>query len=88
MALDPATDLSTNGYQMNYGASYIMTVALTDDGPQAQAILSYSQSEHPNSSNFSDQTQLYRNKQWRPVPFVRADIESDSQYQVKMVSGN
>lgn len=86
VALDPNTDLSTTGYHINYGASYVMTVALTEQGPQAKAMLTYSQSEHATSAHFADQTHLYSHKQWRPVPYSRADIEADSQYSVKVIS--
>jgi acyl-homoserine-lactone acylase len=86
LALDSATDLSSNGYHINYGASYILSVALTEDGPQAQAMLSYSQTEDPNSSHFSDQTLLYSNKLWRQVLFNRSDILADESYQVQMIS--
>lgn len=86
VALDPRTDLSTTGYHINYGASYILTVALGEDGPEAQAMLTYSQSEHASSPHFADQTHLYSEKQWRSVPFTREQIESDGNYSVAVVS--
>ena len=66
--------LSETGYNVVHGSSFIMTLAYTDEGPQAQAILSYSQSGNPDSDYFSDQTQLYRDKLWRDILFSPEDI--------------
>ena len=66
--------LSQTGYNVVHGSSFIMTLAYTDEGPQAQAILSYSQSGNPDSDYFSDQTALYRDKVWRDIFFAPEDI--------------
>ena len=71
------TKLTTDGYLINAGASFIMTVEFTENGPVADAILSYSQSDDSSSEHFADQTFLYRDKEWRPLPFTRAQIEED-----------
>ena len=71
------TDLTSGGYLMNYGGSFILAVEFTDDGPLADAILTYSQSDDPASEHFSDQTALYTSKTWRALPFSRAQIEAD-----------
>lgn len=65
---DSAT-LTESGYNVVHGSSFIMTLAFTDKGPEAEAILSYSQSGNPASAHFSDQTALYRDKQWRKIRF-------------------
>ena len=70
--------LSETGYNVVHGSSFIMTLAYTDEGPQAQAILSYSQSGNPDSDYFSDQTQLYRDKLWRDILFAPEDIARDA----------
>lgn len=70
--------LSSSGYNIAHGSSFIMTVNFTDEGPQAQAILSYSQSGSPDSENFSDQTVLYRDKEWRDIYFQGSDIAKHS----------
>ena len=70
--------LSETGYNVVHGSSFIMTLAYTDEGPQAQAILSYSQSGNPDSDYFSDQTQLYRDKLWRDILFSPEDIARDA----------
>ena len=61
--------LSDSGYNVVHGSSFIMTLSYTDEGPEAEAILSYSQSGDPESPYFSDQTALYRDKTWRKILF-------------------
>ena len=61
--------LSNSGYNVVHGSSFIMTLSYTDEGPEAEAILSYSQSGNPDSPYFSDQTALYRDKIWRKILF-------------------
>ena len=73
---DP-TSLTMDGYQVNYGTSFIMAMRFTDDGPEGRALLSYSQSAEPDSGWFLDQTQLYSQKQWRPMLWHEADIVAD-----------
>ncbi|WP_168203118.1 penicillin acylase family protein [Marinobacter fonticola] len=64
------TNLTEEGYLINYGASYVMTVEFGDDGPKADALLTYGQSNHTGSPYFKDQTELYSTQTWRPVPFT------------------
>ncbi len=70
--------LSETGYNVVHGSSFIMTLAYTDEGPEAEAILSYSQSGNPDSDYFSDQTALYRDKKWRDILFSTEDIARDA----------
>ena len=62
-----------------HGSSYIQIVSFDEDGPVAEAILSYSQSTDPASPHYSDQTYLYSNKQWHELPFSPQDIETHRQ---------
>jgi acyl-homoserine-lactone acylase len=66
--------LSSSGYNIAHGSSFIMTLNYTENGPDAKAILSYSQSGSPDSQYFSDQTELYRDKVWRDIYFKPSDI--------------
>jgi len=70
--------LSKSGYNVVHGSSFIMTLGWSDVGPEAEAILSYSQSGDPESPYFDDQTQLYAEKSWRPVRFTPTDIETNA----------
>lgn len=71
-----SNSLSKSGYNVVHGSSFIMTLGWNDAGPEAEAILSYSQSGDPESPHFDDQTQLYAEKTWRPVRFKPTDIET------------
>ncbi|MHA7815661.1 MAG: acylase [Pseudohaliea sp.] len=71
--------LTASGYPIVHGSSFILTLAFEEDGPAGEALLTYSQSGDPASPWFSDQTELYRQKRWRPVLFEREAVEADSQ---------
>jgi acyl-homoserine-lactone acylase len=71
--------LTVSGYPIVHGSSFILTLAFEADGPVGEALLTYSQSGDPASPWFSDQTDLYRAKRWRPVHFERAAVEADVQ---------
>jgi acyl-homoserine-lactone acylase len=70
--------LTETGYPVTNGSTFIMALEYTNDGPRAMAILSYSQSENPDSPHFADQTELFSQKQWRPIRFTRAAIAADT----------
>ncbi len=57
-----------------HGTSYIQIVGFDDDGPVADAILSYGQSTNPASPHAYDQTRAYAAKQWHRLPFSKAEI--------------
>lgn len=67
------------GYSpITHGNSYIQTVTWNEDGtPNAEAILTYSQSPEPDSPFYSDLTKLYSKSQWVKLPFTEAEIEAD-----------
>ncbi|WP_437733809.1 penicillin acylase family protein [Sorangium sp. So ce1335] len=81
------TGLTTSGYPINFGTSFVMAVEHTADGPRAEALLSYSQSSDPASPHFADQTELFSRKAWRRVLFTEKDIAADPELVVKDVSG-
>ena len=73
-----SNSLSETGYNVVHGSSFIMTLGWDDDGPKAEALLSYSQSGDPNSPHFDDQTQLYAQKAWRPIRYTLDDIQTNA----------
>lgn len=79
--------LTQQGYPIVHGTSFVMALEFTDQGPNAKALLSYSQSGDPESEHFRDQTYRYVNKQWRPALFTEADIAADVQREYE-VSGS
>ena len=76
--VEDSESLSATGYNVIHGSSFIMTLVYTAQGPQAQAILSYSQSGNPDSDYFSDQTALYRDKSWRAILFTPSAITREA----------
>ncbi|WOJ93666.1 acylase [Congregibacter variabilis] len=66
--------LTKDGYAVVHGSSFIYTLGFDDEGPVAEALLSYSQSGNPNSRHFRDQTSLYAEKKWRQVAFQEDDV--------------
>ncbi len=61
-------------YPINYGSSFVMALQYTEDGPQAEMFLSYSQDHDPEGEHFKDQTLLYSDLEWRPMLFTEEDI--------------
>jgi len=82
------TDLSTQGYVVNYGTSFIMTMEFTEEGPRAQAFLTYSQSGETNSEHYTDQTRRFSEKQWRDCLFTDEAIEADPELTSYVVTGD
>jgi acyl-homoserine-lactone acylase len=76
-SLNQVTWLSTDGYYVNDGNSFILAMQFGEQGPEARAILTYSQSENPESPHFADQSHLYAKEQLRPVLFRDEDILAD-----------
>jgi acyl-homoserine-lactone acylase len=54
--------------------SYVQVVRFGPHGPEADAILANSQSSDPASPFYSDQTEMYSQKQWLSLPFSREDV--------------
>ncbi|MFY2558181.1 penicillin acylase family protein [Corallococcus terminator] len=75
--LSENTGLTSEGYLVNNGASFLLVMEFTKAGPRASALLAYSGSTDPASTHFADQTRLFSKKQLRPVLFERKDILAD-----------
>ena len=75
--LNPASSLTADGHQMNNGNSWVMAMAFGAEGPEARAVLTYSQSGDPASPHFTDQTVLYGEERMRPILFSAGDIAAD-----------
>jgi acyl-homoserine-lactone acylase len=69
--------LTEKGYPVAHGASFLMVLEYTGEGPHAKAFLTYGQSGDPESEHASDQIRLFSQKQWRPVLFKEEDIAED-----------
>ncbi|WP_432839136.1 penicillin acylase family protein [Dactylosporangium sp. CA-092794] len=75
----PGSDLTDKGYVVNYGTSFLLTLAYTSSGPSAKCILTFSESADSSSSHFADQTQLYSQKKLRDCRYSDAAISADTQ---------
>jgi acyl-homoserine-lactone acylase len=79
--------LTTNGYHLNYGSSWMFVVNFTDNGPNARGLLSYSQSSNTESEHHDDQNRYYSQKtSLRPILFNDADISSNIISEVDITS--
>ncbi len=63
------------GLVPEHGTSYIQVVSFDENGPVADALLSYSQSTDPASPHYADQTRAFSTKSWHRLPFTAAEIE-------------
>ena len=71
--------MSAAGDPVNSGSSFLMALEYTDEGPNARAFLTYSQSGDPESPHFYDQTELFSAKAWRPILFEEEAVAADTQ---------
>ncbi len=73
-----ASGLSSAGYQINYGSSWMFVVNFTENGPVGRGLLTYSQSSDTNSAHLDDQNRVYSNTTaLRPILFTEADISNN-----------
>jgi acyl-homoserine-lactone acylase len=78
--------LTEKGYPVVHGSSFLMALEFTEKGPRAKAFLTYSQSGDPKSPHFTDQTELFARKQWRPVLFDASAVKSDVKRRYKVAN--
>ena len=71
--------LTTEGYPIGTGTSFLLVLEFSKEGPRGKAFLTYGLSEDPNSRHFWDQTELFSQKKWRPVLFSEESIQKDVQ---------
>jgi acyl-homoserine-lactone acylase len=64
-------------FEVTGGSSYIQLVSFDEHGPVATGLLAMSQSTDPASAHFSDQTHLFGDQQWRPLPFTAMQRRAD-----------
>ncbi|WP_404342867.1 penicillin acylase family protein [Pseudoalteromonas mariniglutinosa] len=69
------SNLSADGYPINYGSSWMFVMNFTDEGPVARGLLTMSQSSDSTSEHFDDQSRFYSNTPvLRPLLFKEEDI--------------
>lgn len=74
--VQPAWNATPGGYtEVGTGSSHIQAVDWNGSRcPVARTLLTYSQSENPNSPHCSDQTRLYSREEWVTARFCEKDI--------------
>lgn len=76
--------LTDKGYPIVHGSSFLMALEFTAAGPRAKAFLTYSESGDPASPHYSDQTELFAKKKWRPVLFTEKDVVANTKREYKV----
>lgn len=86
-AVPGSTHLTTEGYPVNSGTSFLLSVEFGGRGPQGKAVLTYSQSKDPASPYHADQIRLFSNKTLRDCTFTEHEIRNDPELSVQSVAG-
>jgi acyl-homoserine-lactone acylase len=83
----PGSSLRPDGYPVDTGTSFVMTVDYSSGEPQAWAILTYGETGDRDSPLFTVQTQRFSDKNWREVAFTEEAIAADPELVELTVSG-
>jgi acyl-homoserine-lactone acylase len=67
---------SSDPLAVDLGSSFVMAAEITADGPDAQAILTHSQSTNPGSPYRTDQTHMFAAKRWRTMVFTPIEVKA------------
>jgi acyl-homoserine-lactone acylase len=70
-----------------HGSSFVMVTSFTGGCPDDRSILTYSQSENPNSPYFADQTRMFSNKEWVDPPFCESEVNDDPDLTTEVING-
>jgi acyl-homoserine-lactone acylase len=81
------SSLRGEGYRINFGTSFVMTVDYTGTEPAAWALLVYGQSDDRTLPLSDVQTEAFSNKIWRQVAFTDEQIEADPELDTYTVIG-
>jgi acyl-homoserine lactone acylase PvdQ len=82
-AITPSSLVANTGYTpVLGGTSYVQAVTFTSKGPEARALVTYSQSSDPANPHYADMTALFSNYGWVDLPFAEGDIRRDPNLRV------
>lgn len=74
---------------IRHGNSFIQVISWDEAGNlEARGILTYSQSQEPESDHYDDLTRLYSHGQWIRFPFTEAEIQADDKLIVLELMGS
>lgn len=77
-AIQPSPLVPQVGHaSITHGSSYVQAVTFTHKGPEARAVVTYSQSSDPANPHYADMTALFSSYGWVSLPFSEHDIRHD-----------
>ncbi len=68
--------LTTDGYPISAGTSFLMAVEFTDEGPQARTILTYGQVGDPDLPGFTAGVEAFAAKDWKTIAFTPEELDA------------
>jgi acyl-homoserine-lactone acylase len=80
--------LRGEGYRINFGTSFVMTVDYSGENLEAWALLTYGETDDRESPLFESQTVRFSEKNWRQVAFTNEQIEADPDFTEQTISGD
>jgi acyl-homoserine-lactone acylase len=69
------------------GSSTVQMTEFTDHGPKANWLLTYSQSENPDSKHFDDQTKQFSKSRFIRQVYTNKQIKKDPSLKVTKLKG-
>ena len=88
---EPVADgspLRADGYPVNFGTSFIMTVDYSAGPVQAWSLLTYGETGDRESPLFESQTLRFSAKEWRTVAFTDEQINADPGFSEQTLTGD
>jgi acyl-homoserine-lactone acylase len=83
-----SADPAEPGYpNVPHGSSFVMVTSFNGGCPDNRSILTYSQSENPNSPYYADQTRMFSNKQWVDPPFCASEVNGNPSLSTDVING-
>lgn len=77
MGVPLPSGLSTDGYPVQFGSTWMFTVEFDESGPSARGLLTSSQSSDARSPHYADQSRLYSEQPTlRPLYFSESDVQT------------
>jgi Penicillin amidase len=64
-----------------------MVTSFTGGCPDDRSILTYSESENPNSPYFADQTRMFSKKEWVDPPFCASELTDNPSLSTQVING-
>lgn len=81
------SSLRGEGYRVNFGTSFVMTVDFTGGDVRASALLVYGETGDRASPLYNSQMIEFSEKRWRTIAFTDADIAADPDLETTTVVG-